>query len=44
MHLLQLGHLGFSVSLAALKFFLAHLMVHGLVVHMVQILVTLEAV
>ena len=38
------GTFGFSVPLAALKIFLPHLMVHGLVVHMVQILVTMEAV
>ena len=45
------GTFGFSVPLAALKFssfscskkLLAHLMVHGLVVHGVQRLVTLEA-
>ena len=37
------GTFGFSVPLAALKKLLAHLMVHGLVVHGVQRLVTLEA-
>ena len=34
---------GFSVPLAALKKLLTHLMVHGLVVHGVQRLVTFEA-
>ena len=36
------GTFGFSVPLAALKKSLAHFMVHGLVVHGVQRLVTLE--
>ena len=37
------GTFGFSVSLAVLKIFFAHLMMRGLVVHVVQRLVTLEA-
>ena len=37
------GTFGFSVPLAALKKLLAHLMVHGLVVHGVQRIVTLGA-